>query len=162
MLFYLLLDCTVFDKKIFVIFLFIPRNLICLFYLLLLRFFPLIFIFNNLIVIYLCMGSFLKKIMLIFTYFFELAGPLLLCELRVHELLIAVFFSCCRSWTLGCTGFSNCGSPALEHNSIVATSGLSCSEARGIFLDWGSSPCHLHWQQILYHWATREAPSFYF
>ena len=28
----------------------------------------------------------------------------------VHELLIAVFFACCRSWALRCTGFSNCGS----------------------------------------------------
>ena len=39
--------------------------------------------FNNLIMMYFCMGSFLKKIMLIFFFFFffECAGPSLLCGL---------------------------------------------------------------------------------
>ena len=30
--------------------------------------------------------------------------------------------------------------------SVVMAHRLSCSEARGIFLDWGSNPCPLHWQ----------------
>ena len=30
--------------------------------------------------------------------------------------------------------------------SVVVVQGLSCSTARGIFLDQGSNPCPLHWQ----------------
>ena len=29
---------------------------------------------------------------------------------------------------------------------VVLANGLSCSAARGIFLDQGSNPCPLHWQ----------------
>ena len=29
---------------------------------------------------------------------------------------------------------------------------------QGIFLIWESNPHLLHWQEILYHWTTREAP----
>ena len=42
--------------------------------------------------------------------------------------------------------------------SVLVAHGLSCSTARGIFLDQGSNLSLLHWQ-ILYHWATREAPA---
>ena len=35
---------------------------------------------------------------------------------------------------------------------------LCCSAVRGIFLDQGSNPCPLHWQQTLNHWASREVP----
>ena len=35
--------------------------------------------------------------------------------------------------------------------------GLSCSAAYGILPHQGSNPCVLHWQQILQHWAAREA-----
>ena len=51
-------------------------------------------------------------------------------------------------------GFSSCGTWA----SVVVAHGLSGSAACEIFLDQGSNPCPLHWQAILNHCATREAP----
>ena len=83
------------------------------------------------------------------------------------------FFSCIRAPLLSscdvqasyCSGFSSCrarapGSQAsvvaahwcdivarpLEHRPSSCGTGLSCSEACGIFLDQGSNPCPLHWQ----------------
>ena len=35
---------------------------------------------------------------------------------------------------------------------------LSCPEARGVFLDQGSSRCPLHCKESLNHWTTQEAP----
>ena len=40
----------------------------------------------------------------------------------------------------------SCGSQALEHTFSIEVHGLSCSAARGIFLDQGSNLCLLHWQ----------------
>ena len=52
--------------------------------------------------------------------------------------------------------------PRLESTgSVVMVHGLSCSSARGIFLDQRSNPCLLRWQADLYHWATREIPILY-
>jgi len=31
--------------------------------------------------------------------------------------------------------------------SVVGAHGLSCPTACGIFQDWGSNPCPLHWQE---------------
>ena len=39
---------------------------------------------------------------------------------------------------------------------IVVACRLSCPLACRNFLEPGSNPCPLHWQQILHHWATRE------
>ena len=50
-------------------------------------------------------------------------------------------FSCCGAGALEHVGFSSCGSQAL-----VLVQGVSCSVARGIFLDQGSNLCLLHWQ----------------
>ena len=52
--------------------------------------------------------------------------------------------SCCREHRL-------CGT----QTSVVAH-GLSCSIARGVFLDGGSNPCPLHWQVDSYPCTTRE------
>ena len=44
--------------------------------------------------------------------------------------------------SFSCCGVRALGTPA----SVVWARGLSCSVARGIFLDQGSNPCLLHWQ----------------
>ena len=41
--------------------------------------------------------------------------------------------------------------------SAVVVHGLSCTAARGIFLDQGMNLCLLNCKRILYHWATWEA-----
>ena len=66
---------------------------------------------------------------------------------------------CCSARASHCDGFSCCGARALgTRASVVVACGLSscgwralerrlsCSAARGIFLDQGSNPCPLHWQ----------------
>jgi len=53
--------------------------------------------------------------------------------------------SCCRAQALECLGFSRCGSRDLEHRLSSCAHGLSCSEAREIFLDQGLNPSLLHW-----------------
>ena len=64
----------------------------------------------------------------------------------VHSLLIAVV-SLVRA-----RGLQNTG-------SVVVARELSRPVICGIFSDQGSNPCPLHWQQILYHSATTEAPT---
>ena len=68
-------------------------------------------------------------------------------------------FSCCGTWTLGHTGFSSCGSQALEygaqqlwHTSLVAPRHVESSRTRNRTHDSYIG------RQIVYHWATREAP----
>ena len=64
---------------------------------------------------------------------------------------------------LRCVGFSVQWLLSLQCvGSVVAAHGLSCSMACGIFLDQGSNPCPLHWQQVLIHCNTREIFCFYF
>ena len=62
-------------------------------------------------------------------------------------------FSRCQTQALGQEGGGSCGSRAqqvgsgLSSTGSVATAlGLSSSETREVFLDWGSNPCLLHWQ----------------
>ena len=66
--------------------------------------------------------------------------------------------------SLWCAGFSmqwllllwSTGSRRL--GSVVVAHGLSCSAARGIFLDQGSNPCDLHWQED-YSYVSGKAAS---
>ena len=54
------------------------------------------------------------------------------------------------------------GLQQLQHmGSVVVTRRLSCPMAHGIFSDQGSNTCLLHWQVILNHWTTREAPVYF-
>ena len=53
---------------------------------------------------------------------------------------------CCGTWPLGPEGFGGRGSWVLEHSSLAVVPGLGCSLACGIFLDWASNLCLLHWQ----------------
>ena len=56
-----------------------------------------------------------------------------------------------------CSDSSCCAAQALECRLVVMARGLSCSAARGIFLDQGSNLCPLHWQvafYLLHHQAT--------
>ena len=53
--------------------------------------------------------------------------------------------------------FRSCNPWALEHRLNSCGARLSCYAACGIFQDQGLNPCLLHWQVMLYHWATREA-----
>jgi len=51
------------------------------------------------------------------------------------------------------------GVPRLESTgSVVAVHGLSCSAACGIFPDWGSNPCLLHWQVDYLPLSHQESP----
>ena len=43
-------------------------------------------------------------------------------------------------------GFRSCGSWSLEHRLSIVVGKLRCSRARGIFQDWGSNTCLMHWQ----------------
>ena len=60
----------------------------------------------------------------------------------------------CGVWAAHCSGFSWCRTQALPGRArqlqflgfVVVAIGLSCAEARGIFLDQGSNLCLLHWQ----------------
>ena len=50
----------------------------------------------------------------------------------------------------------------LQHmGSVVEVHGLSCSEARAIFLDQGLNPCPLHWQADSYPLNHQRSPSFF-
>ena len=65
-------------------------------------------------------------------------------------------FSSCSEWRLLFIAMSRLlfalASLVVEHGlegvwaSVVVAHGLNCSMARGIFLDWGSNPCPLHWE----------------
>ena len=85
-------------------------------------------------------------------------------DLSIHYLFLAVLgLCCCAGFTLvveswGCclvavhglltaVGFSCAGARARQSTgSVVVAHGLSCSLARGIFLDQGSNLNLLHWQ----------------
>ena len=55
--------------------------------------------------------------------------------------------SSCGAWASHCGGLSLCRAQSLGGaSSVVVLHGLSCSVAYGIFLDWGSNLCLLHWQ----------------
>ena len=49
-----------------------------------------------------------------------------------------------RLLLLQSTGLGCAGTQALERSLDTCSAQLSCSEARGIFLEQGSNPCHLH------------------
>ena len=49
------------------------------------------------------------------------------------------------------SGFSSCGTQDQEW-----------LEGSGAQAQQGSNPCPLHWQQILYHWTTREVQKMVF
>lgn len=48
--------------------------------------------------------------------------------------------------------------PSGMQASAAAVCRLSCSTVSRIFLAQRSSPCPMHWQQILYHGITKEVP----
>ena len=67
------------------------------------------------------------------------------------------------AWASHCGGVSSYGARALQHRlKSCGTHRLSGSTVCWIFLDQGSNPCLLHWWVVLYHWATREAPTITF
>ena len=87
--------------------------------------------------------------------------------------------SSCGVWASCCSGFSCCGAQALEPLGFTSCSPGACCglQALELGLSWGCdivgawllcSPwdvprpgiqsCLLHWQGILYHWATWETP----
>ena len=49
----------------------------------------------------------------------------------------------CGLWGLGSSAVA---APGLQHIGLIVVCRLSCSEARGIFLDQGPNPSLLHWQ----------------
>ena len=69
-------------------------------------------------------------------------GLLSSCRVRASNYSAS---SCCSAWAPGTWAW------------VVVAHGLHCPLAGGIFPDQGLNPCPLHWQEILYHWATREA-----
>ena len=56
-------------------------------------------------------------------------------------------FSCCGARTLGCVALVIAALGLYSTASVVVVHRLSCSKACGIFLDQGSNPCPLHWQE---------------
>ena len=87
--------------------------------------------------------SFLNFFQKINVCLFGYAGSLLLCLafLQLQQsgaeaplLSQCSGSSCCRVWSLGCSG------------SVVLVHRLSCPTSYGIFPDQESNPCPLHWQ----------------
>ena len=81
---------------------------------------------------------------------FSSCGKRGLLFVAVRGLPIVVASLCCGARALGvqasvvvARGLSSCGSRALELRLSSVAHRLSCSAARGIFLD----PCPLHWQE---------------
>ena len=56
-----------------------------------------------------------------------------------------------RTSAVAAHGLNSVSSGLQSTGSIVVAHGLSCSTEGGIFLDWESNPCLLHWRRILYH-----------
>ena len=53
----------------------------------------------------------------------------------------------CGAWASCHCGSSSCGAQALgSQASVVVVLRLSCSMACGVFPDWGTNSCPLHWQ----------------
>ena len=65
-----------------------------------------------------------------------------------HSSLHCSGLLCCTTGALGHSGFSSCGSWALEHglNSCGTCGSMAC----GIFPDQGSNLCPLHWREDSY------------
>ena len=61
-----------------------------------------------------------------------------------HRLSLAVLSRGCFPRAPHGTGFSSCSSQALERRLSSRGAG---TEAREIFLEQGSNPCPLHWQE---------------
>ena len=109
--------------------------------------------------------------------------------MHIYIYLNYSFFGCtglwCGTWThccctqlflvaenrgyapVGCAGFSLWwllwfrSMHSRAQASGVAVHGLSCSKTRGIFPDQRLNPCPWISRQILNHWITKEAPTFY-
>ena len=75
---------------------------------------------------------------------------------RVFFFLIFIYFFGCTGSSFLHSAFSGCGEQGLLSSCVqrlltvvaspVAEHGLNCSKAHGIFLDWLSNLCPLHWQ----------------
>ena len=114
----------------------------------------------------LCYSSNLEKIWPLLLFFFLIICLFFYFILTVLGLLCCVGSSLVAAiggyFSLLCAGFSLRRLFLLwSMGSVVVAYGLSCSTACGIFLDQGSNLCLLHWQQILYHPATREARHYF-
>ena len=88
-----------------------------------------------------------------------------LCQVLVAACRIFIeacgVFCCSTRALLWCAGFSLVVACGVFFSSLVVVHGLSCPEAFGILVPWqGSNPRPLHWRQILYHWTTREVPTY--
>ena len=68
-------------------------------------------------------------------------------------------FSCCRARALGMRASAVVAHGLQSAGSAVVAHGLNRSMACRIFPDQGLNLCLLHWQAILNHCATREAPN---
>ena len=83
-------------------------------------------------------------------------------SLVLHRLLI-LETSHCGGFCFGAQaidhlGFSSYGSRALEHRLSSCCHGLSCSRHVGCYQTRGGTSVSCIGRQILYGWATREAP----
>ena len=89
--------------------------------------------------------TFLKKFIYLFIYFWlcwvfvSMRGLSLVAASGGHSSSRCTGLSLSRPLSLRSTGFRRAG-------SVVVAHGPSCSAARGILPDQGSSPCALHWQ----------------
>ena len=95
-----------------------------------------------------CISTFVVVVfflMYLFLKNFGCAGSSLLCVGFLQLWRAGATLLWCVSFSLG--GFSCCGAQARgAQASAFVAHGLSCSVARGIFLDQGSNLCSLHWQ----------------
>ena len=80
------------------------------------------------------------------------------CEWAFSSCREQGLLSSCGTRAPHCGGCSCCSDRALGLRLFLVRHGLSCPAACGIFLDQGSNLCPLHWQVVLNHWTTREAP----
>ena len=115
---------------------------------------------------------FLKIVLCLYLFIFHCAGSSLLHvgSLKLWRLLSSCGeqvshcggFSCCRAWTLGQLMGSVVVGPGLQSTgSVVWHSGLDAPQHVG---SSARDQTHISCigRQILYHWATREAPQLIF
>ena len=83
------------------------------------------------------------------------------CQLLIAVVSLAAEHRLWGAWAsvVAAHGFSRCGPELWSTGPGVEAHGLSCSVARGIFLDQCWNRCHLHWQAGCLPLATQEALS---
>ena len=97
----------------------------------------------------------------IYSFFFFWLRPSLCCYVGFSVCVELGLLSRCGAWASHCGVFS-CAEHRLlgAWTSVIMAHRLCCSEACGIFRDWGWNPCPLRWQVDSYPLDCQGNPGF--